>query len=185
MSTASVETRYTPEDLLRMGHGPRYELINGQLVERNMGAEANRVAAILVCLLNSYATAHKLGLVFTPSGYQIFADDPNRVRYPDVSFIRSGRLPGDRPPKGHIRIPPDLAIEVVSPNDLAEDVEARVEDFLQAGVALVWVIYPSTRRVLVFRRAGPCSRLTEADALEGDQVLPGFACKVGDLFAGL
>jgi Uma2 family endonuclease len=183
MASVSSEVRYTPEDLLAMPDGHRYELINGQLVERNMGAESSRVAQIVNRKIDSYAEANGLGLVWGPDcGYQIFGDDAHRVRYADGSFVRCGRLPGDDPPQGHMRIAPDLAIEVVSPNDLAWEVQAKVVEWLGAGVKLLWVFYPDTRSVHVYRPDGGEVHLRPDDELSGGSVLPGFSCRVADCF---
>src|SRR5437867_4303687 len=124
MSTALLEYppkapeslgRHTPEELLEMSE-QRYELIDGRLVERNMGAEASEVAAKMIGLGGTHARKHKLGKFFaTDCGYQIFPENPDKVRIPDGSFIARGRLPEEKAPKGHLRIAPDLAIEVVSP----------------------------------------------------------------------
>jgi Uma2 family endonuclease len=177
---------HTPEDLLRMPDGDRYELVDGHLVQRAMGAESSRVAVILIRLLDAHAHTNRLGRVFaTDCGYQCFPDHPNRVRYPDCSFVALGRLPGDRPPQGHVHIAPDLAVEVVSPNDVACDVEQRIEDFLRAGVQLLWVVYPNTRRVLVFRPGGHVSRLNETEELTGEDVLPGFRSPLAEVFDAL
>jgi Uma2 family endonuclease len=186
METSVAEREYTPEDILHMEDGHRYELIDGQLVEKPMGAQSSRIAVILIRLLDTHAAAHHLGLVFaTDCGYQIFCSQATKVRFPDASFIARGRLPNDRPPPGHVRIAPDLVVEVVSPNDLAYEIEQRVEDYLGAGVHLMWVVYPNTRRIMVFRKAGAISRLGEAEQLEGEDVIPGFACPVAELFAGI
>jgi Uma2 family endonuclease len=186
MSAGVLEVRHTPEELLAMPEGHRYDLIDGQLVERPMGAQSSLIAATIIQLIRQHAFGHNLGLVFaTDCGYQIFADHPNRVRYPDGSFIARGRLPDDRPPPGHVRIAPDLVAEVVSPNDTACDVDQKIEEYLQAGARLIWVVYPGTRRVMVFRGAGTVSRLAETQELGGEDVLPGFACRVADLFAGI
>jgi Uma2 family endonuclease len=186
MSAAPVETLRMEEDFPELQDKHGYELINGQWVEKNMGAQAGRVVQIVNRRVDNHADACGLGLVFSSdAGYQIFADKPNRVRKPDGSFIRRGRLPDDKPPRGHLRIPPDLAIEVISPNDLAEDIEERVTDFLQAGTKLLWVFYPSTRTVYVFRQGSSMSRLTASDELNGEDVLPGFVCRVEELFAGI
>jgi Uma2 family endonuclease len=183
MTTATLEGRYTPEDLLAMEDGHCYELVDGRLVEKNMGAEAGVIVANLIALLVPHVRSRKLGLVFTNEcGYQIFGD-ANRVRKPDASVIRRGRLPDDRAPRGHARIPPDLAVEVVSPNDLAEDIDARITDYLGAGVKLLWVLYPATRSVYIFRPDGSAARLTAAGTLGGEDVLPDFTCRVEDLFA--
>jgi Uma2 family endonuclease len=130
-----------------------------------------------------FADSHQCGLVWGPGcGYQIFADDPNKVRYPDGSFIRRGRLPNDHLPKGHIRLPADLMIEVVSPHDLAWEVEHKVEEFLRAGVRLLWVLYPATRTILIYRSGSEVTRLSDTDELSGEDIWPGFTCRVSKLF---
>jgi Uma2 family endonuclease len=144
------------------------------------------VATILVSLLDRFATAHRLGLVFSQEcGYHIFRDDPRKVRKPDASFIPRGRLPDDRPLSGHVQVPPDLVVEVVSPKDEAEEVEARVDDYLRAGVKLLWVLYPTTHAVWVVRADGSAARLTEGKELSGEDVVAGFSCRVEELFEGI
>jgi len=144
MSTPPVVShQYTPEDLLTMPDGHRFDLVDGHLVERHMGAESSWIAQQVNRRLGNDVAASQGGLVLGPDcGYQIFPDDPNQVRFPDGSFIRRGRLPHDVPPRGHVRIVPDLLIEVVSPNDLAWEVEVKVTEYLRAGVPLLWVFYP-------------------------------------------
>jgi Uma2 family endonuclease len=115
---------------------------------------------------------------------QIFPDAPNQVRFPDGSFIRRGRLPHDVPPHGHVRIVPDLLIEVMSPNDLAWEVEVKVTEYLRDGVQLLWVFYPDTCTVWVYRASGQVMHLSVADTLSGEEVLPGFTCPVAEVFPG-
>jgi Uma2 family endonuclease len=183
MHPSVVSQRYTPEDLLAMPDGHRFDLVDGHLVERNMGAESSWIAQQINHRLCSYAETSQHGLVLGPDcGYQIFPDDPNRVRFPDGSFIRSGRLPNDAPPRGHIRVVPDLVLEVVSPNDLAWEVDMKMTEYLQAGVPLVWVFYPDTRTVSVYRANGKAARLGVGETLSGVEVLPGFTCLVADVF---
>ena len=184
MTPTVAEGPHTPEELLTIPDGHRFDLIDGNLVERSMGAESSLIATTLIFLLAQHVKTNGLGRVFAPDcGYQIFPTRPKRVRFPDGSFVARGRLPDDRTPLGHIRIPPDLAIEVVSPNDLAYEVEEKIEEYLEAGVKLMWVVYPNTQRVLVFRLQGPTTRLGTDDDLSGDDVIPGFTCRVAELFA--
>jgi Uma2 family endonuclease len=187
MTPSTIEPEAPADFRLTLGAEQRYEWINGQLREKPpMGAEANRVATILVSLLNSFVTARRLGLVFSQEcGYQIFEGEPKKVRKPDASFIPLGRLPGDRPPRGHVRVRPDLIVEVVSPNDSAEEIEARVDDYLRAGVKLLWVLYPATHAVWVLRADGSAARLSEGKELSGEDVVAGFSCRVAELFEGI
>jgi Uma2 family endonuclease len=96
--------------------------------------------------------------------------------------VRRGRLIPDEPPEGYITIAPDLVVEVVSPNDLYYEVDRKVEEYLDAGVQLVWVINPDTRSVQVYVPGSGVTRLDDSQELTGRDVLPGFACRVGDLF---
>jgi Uma2 family endonuclease len=116
------------------------------------------------------------------SGYQCFPHDPGLVRKPDVSFVRRGRFPGDVLPKGWATIPPDLAVEVVSPNDRAYELDEKLGDYRKVDVPLVWVIYPESRTVMVYRRDGSVSLLLEDDELSGEDVIPGFRCPIREIF---
>ena len=90
-------------------------------------------------------------------------------------------MPGDIAPEGWVKIPPDLAVEVVSPNDSAEDLEEKLDDYRKAGVPLIWVIYPEARMVKVLRRDGPPRELREDDELSGEDVIPGFRCPLREI----
>src|SRR5262249_22122716 len=99
------------------------------------------------------------------------------------SFLRLARLSVEQATAhGHLRIAPDLAVEVVSPNDLVYEVDAKVQEYLKAGTQRVWVINPEVRSVEVHRPDAPGTILREQDDLDGEDVLPGFRCRVGDLF---
>ncbi|MGZ3354921.1 MAG: Uma2 family endonuclease [Isosphaeraceae bacterium] len=183
--TTENKTLCTPEDLLAMPDGKNYELVDGRLVERNMGAESSWIGGRIFLRLSLFCDEHQLGYVWpADNGYQCFAHAPKLVRRPDVSFIRAGRLPGGELPKGHVRIPPDLAVEVVSRNDLASELDEKVEDYQKAGVGLVWVIHPESGTASVYRSDGSVSRLHQDDELSGEEVIPGFRCRVRSLFPG-
>ena len=140
MSTI-VATLLTPDDLLAIPDGDRYELVDGHLVERSMGSWAGVVEGALFYLLRQFCIQTRAGFALGSGvSYQCFPG--NRVRKPDVSLILAGRLPDDRVPEGHIRVVPDLAVEVVSPTDIQYDVDRKVAEYLEVGVKLVWVINP-------------------------------------------
>lgn len=190
MSIAELTT-YTPEDLLQKPDGDRYELVGGQLVETaHMGAHASWIAGTLHTMLNNYSERGKIGWAFTAeAGIQCFPDEPQKVRRPDVFFVRHvffvrrGRFEGEDIPEGFVRIPPDVAAEVISPHDLYYAVDDKVQEYLEAGIQLVWVINPNRRTVSVYRSGGePPSRLGERDELSGEEVLPGFRCPIASLF---
>jgi Uma2 family endonuclease len=177
MTVLSEKSRYSPEDLLTLPDGDHYELVNGRLVEKPSGAEASWVAVQVAVRLTAY---QHLGWVFgSGAGYQCFPADYNRVRKPDVSFVLRQRL--NRIPKGHICIVPDLAVEVVSPNDLYSEVQQKLVEYLDAGVPLVWVVDPESRTVTVHDQSRGF-QLRNSDVLTGGDVLPGFRCEVGELF---
>jgi Uma2 family endonuclease len=184
MSTmVATQTQYTPEDLLAMPDGKSYELVGGQLVERNMGMESSRVSTRLVSRLEWFCEKKPVGSAFTAeNGYQCFPHEPGLVRRPDVSFIRNGRLPGGVVPKGWAKIAPDLAVEVVSPNDRVYALEEKLDDYRKVRVPLVWVVYPNSRTVRVYRADGSTSFLREDDELSGEDIIPGFRCSVREIF---
>ncbi len=108
--------------------------------------------------------------------------DPERVRTPDVAFIAAERLPEGKLPSGFIEGAPDLAVEVLSPNDNPVDLQQKVQDYLEAGARRVWVVAPEARTVTMYRPDGNARFLREHEALEGEEVLPGFAIPLAGLF---
>ena len=103
------------------------------------------------------------------------------MRKPDVSFIRLGRLPGEEIPEGWISIAPDLAVEVISPNEFYYEVDQKLLEYLAAGVREVWIVNPQARTVRVRRADGTGCELNENQELTSE-LLPGFRCRVGDFF---
>ncbi len=182
MATVISDRAYTPEDLLQMPDGDRYELVNGQLVEGNMSGLATYLALAIGGELRNFVRAHKLGVVFgSEAQYQCFPNEPRKIRKPDVSFVQIGRY-SDEIMHGFIRIPPDLAIEVVSDNDTYYEVEVKIHDYLSAGVRLIWVFNPPTRSVRVIRLDGGTQELAASDTLSGEDVVPGLAIPVATIF---
>jgi len=183
MSALLERTECTPEQLLAIPDGERYELVNGRLAERTMSLLSSIVGSEILGLLRNFVHEHRLGWTANSDcGYQCFPWAPNQVRRPDASFIARERLSADQLEVGYVPIPPDLAVEVVSPNDLFSEVVTKVEEYLRAGVRLVWVIDPTSRSVYVYEANNALLRVREEEELSGGQVLPGFRCTVGQLF---
>jgi Uma2 family endonuclease len=175
--------RYTPEDLLEIRDRPMPELVDGELLEREMGQEADSIAFCIGRLVGNHVADHDLGICNGAQGsYQVFPDDPDKVRIPDFSFTRKERLPKEGRAKGHARVAPDLAVEVVSPNDRPKDLSDKIRDFQAAGIPLIWIVYPVTRSVEIHRLDGSTSVRQVGEVLSGEDVLPGFEVEVSKLF---
>lgn len=170
------------EELLVQSEQNGYELIDGRLVEKNMGWESSWIGGRLHRRLSNHCEPDNLGWAApADAGYQCFPHRPKLVRKADVSFIRHGRFPNDELPRGHSRVAPNMATEVVSPNDEAEEIMERVSDYLKAGVQLIWVIYPRVRMAVVHRADGSANWLSEDQELNGEAVIPGFTCRLSDI----
>jgi Uma2 family endonuclease len=160
-----------------------WELDDGRMVEKPMGTKSGWIGSQLMVLIGLFIREHPIGWVFNCEAmYKCYPGHPNRVRKPDLSFIVKGRLPGEQVPDPFILIPPDLAVEVMSPNDLASEIERKVREYIEAGVRLVWVIYPETRTLRIHRADGTIAQADERGTVSGEDVLPGFQFVVGDLF---
>jgi len=173
----------TADELLRLKlPDKRTELVRGVLVVREPpGYLHGRVAAKLAHFLMNHVGANDLGCVLAAeTGFKL-STDPDTVRAPDVAFIRRDRLP-EPPPTGYAELAPDLVVEVLSPDDRPGEVLAKVADWLNADVKLVWVVDPRHRCVRVYRENGSESLLTERGALDGEDVVPGFTCPVATIF---
>jgi Uma2 family endonuclease len=127
MTDNAIPAVLDPDDLLEMPDGGGYELIDGRLQEKSMGARSDRIALRLGGRMDQFCLQTKCGLVFgSQTGFRCFPKWPKLVRKPDVSFVAAGRLPNDQPPDGDVDLAPDLAVEVISPNETYEEVEAKV-----------------------------------------------------------
>jgi Uma2 family endonuclease len=163
--------------------GKRHELVEGELKETTpAGARHRDVAAALTILLGQHVRAQRLGRVLAAeTGFRI-SRNPDTVRAPDISFVSRERVPPDGPPEGYWELAPDLAVEVVSPNDTAAEVQSKVQMWLEPGVRLVWIVYPDTRSVVSYKSLKEISTFTAGNALSGGDVVTGFECKVAEVF---
>jgi Uma2 family endonuclease len=183
MSTITSKREITPVELLAMPDAAMFELVDGDLVERNVGVLTSFVEGLIFRVLDAYCVASQAGLVWPSSlGYQCFPGATNKVRRPDVSFVRGERFAPEHMQEGFLTIRPDLVVEVISPNDKAYEVDDKIEEYLAAGVPLIWIVNPQTRIVEVHRLDGTVSRLHTRDELTGEDVLPGFHCPMEAIF---
>jgi len=161
-----------------------YEVIDGQIMEKPMGAYEAHIANLLTELIGEFVKERGLGRVLCEV---LFLIDPARrlKRRPDVAFLSRGRWPIHRPPSRTEAwdVIPDLAIEVVSPTNSASEVMRKVMDYFRAGVRVVWFIYPLEGLVQIFESATASRIIDKEGILEGGEVLPGFQLPLATLFA--
>jgi Uma2 family endonuclease len=165
-----------PDDML-------YEVVDGQVVLKTVGAKETEIASILDQFLGSFAKLNRLGPALIEMLYRIDQATDLRRR-PDVSFVSDARWPFRR------RVPdvpvwdlvPDLAIEVVSPSNSANEVQRKIHEYFKAGVSRVWVVYPEEREVYVYSSPKQIQVLQVGEDLDGGELLPGFRLPLAALF---
>jgi Uma2 family endonuclease len=182
MSTTSQIV--TADELLSMpSNGYRYELVAGELRKMTpTGSMHGYVTGEIAARLGEHVHDNRLGRLFAAeTGFRL-ASDPDTVLAPDASFIRQERIAVIGIPDEFFPEAPALVVEVVSPYDTAQEVDEKMRLWLGAGVELGWVVYPRRRTVTIYRSLSDIRVLTESEMLDGGTVVPGFNCRVGDLF---
>jgi Uma2 family endonuclease len=182
--TTATQKLITAEEFARMPDPPdgsRLELVEGVIITMpppggRHGACCSRINRRLA----NFVEDNKLGTVFTNDAGFLLERDPDTVRGPDLSFWSRERLP--EVPIGYIDIAPDLAVEV-APSDYYMRIQRKINQYLDKGVRLIWVVDPEDRSVAVHRAGEKVKVLSENETLTGEDVLPGFTVRIGDLFA--
>ena len=187
MAVAQQQKIHTIDDLWNLSHatGQQYELVRGELVEMApTSPEHGYVELNIASMLRSFVREHALGKVVSGEvGFILAAGEAPTVRAADVAYISTQRLPEGELPKQFADFAPDLVVEVVSPGDSYSSVMHKIQDWLQAGVRVVWVVDPLAKTVAVHREGAPVRIYGEGDILAGEDVLPGFECKVSEIFS--
>lgn len=185
MSTTSPRL-LTADEFARLPEPPdgsKQELIRGEVIMTPPpGFEHGLVQVQIASLLNTYARTTRRGRVTVESGV-VTERDPDSVRGPDAAFWSAERIPLDQRPTGYPSTVPDLCVEVLSPSQRRSKVREKVEEYFALGVRLVWVVDPEAHTVAVYRNADAGRLLHESATLDGEDVLPGYSCRVGDLFS--
>ncbi len=192
-----IDRTVTADELLHWPEDPqfpwRYELVAGRVVRMApTGGEHSDVAGDFYFALRSFSRAHGLGVVTMPeTGFRLpRPGEEDTVLAPDIAFIGAERAaqlppPGSPERKQYFRVPPDLAVEVASPDQHRPEMAAKARLYLAAGVRLVWIAWPGRREADVWRPGsdGPVATLGVDDVLDGQDVVPGFTYSVAALFA--
>lgn len=177
----STTRTWTEQELMALPRdGQKRELVDGEIRVSPAGFRHGQVIIRLGARLVAHVDRFALGYladsstgVWMPSG---------NLRVPDLTFVVRDRL-SEGPPEGFLRVVPDLLVEVLSPGDTERYVLDKVGEYLAAGVRLVWVIDPATRSASVHRSVTGVRALGASDDLDGEDVVPGFRCRLGDVLA--
>jgi Uma2 family endonuclease len=184
MNTAEVLTPMPKLVHEELGTEDHYEIIDGVKVELPpMSVDSQALASRLVRYLSNHGVAKDVGEAYAEMLFKLpLAKDRNRK--PDVAFVPYSRWAKNLPFPTTNAWPvlPDLCVEVVSPNDLADEVETKIGEYFEAGVRLVWVVYPRQEQFYVYDSPSQVRRLTRTDTLDGGTVLPDFRLPLADLF---
>lgn len=174
----------TAQDLLRLsGDGTRRELVRGEVREMTPAGNIHgRIAVNFTTPLDYYVREQRLGTVYAAeTGFEI-GSDPDTVRAPDVAFVSRERVEAVGDVEGYWPGAPDLAVEVVSPNDSYTGLEEKVADWLRAGTRMVVVVEPRGRIVSVRHAVTEVDILAEDDVLDGGDVVPSWTLPVSEIF---
>ncbi|MDP1798797.1 MAG: Uma2 family endonuclease [Planctomycetaceae bacterium] len=163
-----------------------FEFVDGVRVEKEPVA-AYCVALVFefAALLRDFVKPRRLGLVSTEMLFVLSAEKKLNRR-PDVSFVSMERIQGQLPENENAwNVIPDLAVEVVSPTNAADEIEKKVTEYLDAGVRQVWVLYPESRRLYMHRSRKEVAVVGADDLLQGGDLFPGLEFRLGEIFAAV
>jgi len=161
------------------------ELVNGEVrMMTPSGGQHGSVAARLTAALGSFVYEHALGEAFAAETGFVLARDPDTVRGPDLGFVANDRIPADGF-TSFVGFAPDLAVEVLSPDDRPAMMREKIGHYLMAGTRLIWVVDPKKRTVTVHEAGHPPRVLAEDEWLDGRDVVPGFRYEISRMFVHL
>jgi Uma2 family endonuclease len=179
---AIIEKTMTADQLFALGDIGPCELIRGELIHMSpTGYDHGRISSKIDRALGNFVESRKLGQVLTSEAGFLITQNPDTVRAPDVAFVRAER----HPPGGQKKFfpgAPDLAVEVLSPDDRASEVNSKVQDWLDAGTVAVLVVDPQTQTVAIHRQPREIQILTRDDTLTLPDLLPEFSLSIKEIF---
>ena len=184
MTTATATRLMTAAEFAMMPEDDmRHELVNGELIELSPPPTPphGRTQAKISGVLERFTEPRGLGEVFVNTGFLI-SRNPDTVRAPDAAFVAADRLPDGDLPRAYFPFAPDIAVEVVSPSETGPEAHERALMWLEAGSALVWMLFPDSRSATVYRPGGGAVSLGEDGVLDAAPVLDGFSVKVSEFF---
>ncbi len=185
MTATTAQRLSVAEFLEKHGENDSLELVQGEVVEKVPPGYSHGIIAVRIASRLERWAEDNGGQVGAESGFVLFPNGQT-LRGPDVFYVRADHIPlGDAPgelPHSFVQLAPDLVVEVLSPSESAQDLQAKVMDYLEAGTPLVWVVYPKQRQIHAYTPDGPVQIFRVNDMLEDETVLPGFRCGVSEIF---
>jgi Uma2 family endonuclease len=179
---AATTKLLTVEDLYTLSSDLPYELVDGVLIELSpSNALHGWIGAKFITRLESHSAPRQLGYVVGEVGF-VLRRHPDTVRECDVAFVRFDRSPEGVPPELFWEIAPDLVVEIVSPSDTPAENQAKIREWIEAGVRLLLYVYPRTQTIEVIRSLQDRQTLSLEDTLNLDEVVTGFSCPVAAVF---
>ncbi len=173
----------TGDELLRMPRLNPCELVAGRVVRMTpTNPTHGRIEVNVAAALKQFVRTQNLGVVMAGEVGVFTSRNPDTVRAPDVLFLSHERDALRRRPQGFLDVAPELTVEILSPTDRPDQVRRKLDEYFAAGVRLVWVIDPATRTVQVHHGRGEPLSLASGAVVTGEDVLPGFALPVDDIF---
>jgi Uma2 family endonuclease len=183
-SVTTTETLLTVEEFMlrpEREDGALEELVDGKVIVIPRPTEDHSILCLrIAALIQEFAEPRKLGLVSCNDSATIL--NQHNVREPNVAFYSISQVPPMYVGFYYFEVVPELIVVVISPSDSASYVHEKVVQFLKAGVRLIWVLYPMDRDVVVYHSLDRVQHLTEKHTLDGGSVLPGFSCRIAELF---
>ncbi len=172
------------EELERMPQNDAHvELVKGEIVKMSpAGHEHGEIAGRIFAAIFAFVRQQRLGKVYAAETGFVLSRNPDTVRAPDAAFVSTERAVQQTRRQGFFVGAPDLAVEVVSPEDTVEELDTKIVEYLEAGTKLVWIAHPRTRTIAVYPSLDQVRVLTANDTLDGGAVLPGFAVAVKEIF---
>ena len=156
----------------------KFELVEGRLTEVPTSFPHDAICLNLILMLGPFMRGRGAG----STGQAGFRMRNGNIRVPDFSFTRKERLPGGRVPDGFGTAAPDLCVEIISPSERQADMTDKVRDYFSSDAVYVWHVFPEAQRIVVFTSPTEPQFLDSEDILTADDVLPGFSCRIGDIF---
>lgn len=184
MSTATTERLLTIDEFSKLPSNNRQqELVRGKVIEMNLPRPKHGfICTEIAAILREFVKPKKLGRVFSNDSGVITERDPDSLRGPDVGYYSFARVPPGEISDDYFEVVPELAFEVVSPDDRWSKILEKVAEYLEAGVTVVCVADPRNKSIQIHRADQPAEHLREDDVLEFPDVLQGFSCKVSQCF---